>query len=734
MKHKSIFSLIILLFGLGFSATSCEDMLTPDMDRYSESFSGKDTVNFYFGILRNVQEMVEQNELLGDLRSDLVATTEYSSDSISNIINYNRQADGENALLNRAAYYKVINQCNFYLAKVDTAAVKNNIYYMRKEYAQVVAIRAWTYLQLVQTYGRVPFITQPVDNADTGWETNPETFATAENLVDLLRPEMEKAANYELIYGYPSYGSLNTGYSSIAASYLRFYNDIILGDLYLLRGNDRSDYVNAAKHYYNVLELATENGASVSNSNAAEAEVFTNSNTGKQSIAYYPTSWTGHGLGATSPSSTENFTLIPSAANNSFGKVLLRVPQVYGFDATSTQTTDTKLNDDEEEESTTTGTVTLTVNYRSRQVAPSQSYLNLCAAQSYTIPTLNSTSSTNTEVIDVDIYDGIGDTRVYGTAPIIETSKGGKLRFVTKVAPASNIFTNTGYASSPQFKYFKSLYRLKQVWLRYAEAINRAGYPRLAFMILRDGVNFEKMPTIADSIHYDDVAETKQRVYYLDSSLVYNAANYIGVDELRRSQLDADYASFIDFSENIWENDGLHEQGCGEECTLDTIFTYDKVVSQRIADEALRAGDNSQEVAQSIRALRKAPATRAEGEESGEEPTEPTKNRADYTTIDPATPAEANPYEINAVETLIADECAMELAFEGTRMFDLIRFARHKNNDTNFAADYGSHWLAWKIARRAENLTPYESPQQYNATLYNLLLNADNWYILNPEY
>ena len=171
MKYKSILSLFIFLLGFGVSTTSCEDMLTPDMDRYSENFSGNDTVYFYLGILRNVQDMVEQNELLGDMRSDLVTTTSYSSDSIADIINYEQNLqDGDNGLLNRAAYYKVINQCNFYLAKVDTSAIKNNIYYMRKEYAQVVAIRAWTYLQLVQTYGEVPFITKPVDNANTGWE------------------------------------------------------------------------------------------------------------------------------------------------------------------------------------------------------------------------------------------------------------------------------------------------------------------------------------------------------------------------------------------------------------------------------------------------------------------------------------------------------------------------------------------------------------------------------------
>ena len=89
MKYKSILSLFIFLLGFGVSTTSCEDMLTPDMDRYSENFSGNDTVYFYLGILRNVQDMVEQNELLGDMRSDLVTTTSYSSDSIADIMRKN---------------------------------------------------------------------------------------------------------------------------------------------------------------------------------------------------------------------------------------------------------------------------------------------------------------------------------------------------------------------------------------------------------------------------------------------------------------------------------------------------------------------------------------------------------------------------------------------------------------------------------------------------------------------
>ena len=165
MKKKTILGLFLLL-GIGMATTSCEDMLTPDLNRSAENFSGKDTVNFYLGILSNMQDMIEQNILLGEVRSDIADTTMYTSDSIADIANFKRTPDGENELLNRAAYYKVINQCNFYLSRVDSLASKNNVYYMRKETAQVLLIRAWTYMQLVQNYGRVPFITTPVSSAN----------------------------------------------------------------------------------------------------------------------------------------------------------------------------------------------------------------------------------------------------------------------------------------------------------------------------------------------------------------------------------------------------------------------------------------------------------------------------------------------------------------------------------------------------------------------------------------
>ena len=724
--------------GVGIATTSCEDMLTPDLTRYTENFSGRDTVYFYNGILRNVQDMVEQNELLGDLRSDLVTTTKYTSDSISNIVKYeNKRIDGEDQLLNRAAYYKVINQCNFYLAKVDTTAQKNNIKYMKREYAQVLNIRAWAYLQLVQTYGTVPFITKPVDNADTGWEKNPEKWATADNLLDLLKADLKTANGIEYAngYGYPDYGEYQTGNSNfkVNTKYLRFYSDLILGDLYLLHSANRQDYIEAAKSYYKFLRRYNNSTYNVTGGFATYSRYQLPNGT----YQYTPNvdSWIGSGLNASSLGN-ENITIIPSAANNTFGRVLSRSVQIFGFDPSSRNSTSSDVNGDHV---STSGQVSISVNYRSRQVGPSNAYVNLCKAQSYSNTEYASGIASN-----ITYFTGVGDARMYGTAPIVETKEGGRdeneNRYIMKSAVPSSV-DGSGLAHGASFKHFRSIYRVRQVWLRYAEAINRAGFPRLAFAVLRDGLDHQTLPTLTDSIKYINADSTKYHtVTYLDSTSVENTSRgvfYLGNDEMRRAQAEPEHSLFLpDFENkdnNEWlSNRGIHEQGCGASSVLDTIFSYKNVVAKRIEEEAKRTNSLTASVKRHIRNLRRYDVTVGDDTNTGTGDVE-----EDGEQKEPA-PAEVNPLEVQAVETLIADECALETAYEGSRMFDLIRFARHMNNDASgvpgFTPTYGTTWLAWKIARRNENLKPYEDPTIYDGSLYTLLLDPSNWYIVSPKY
>ena len=706
MKNKSIISLLVFLMSFGLATTSCEDMLTPDMDRNVENFTGRDTVNFYLGILSNVQEMIENNVILGEVRGDLCEPTDYVSDTISAVANFIPTEDAENGLLNRAAYYKVINQCNYYLARVDTMAQKNNIYYMRKEYAQVQAIRAWTYMQLVQNYGTVPFITRPVESAGTGWESNsPEGTVNADNLLDkLLENNLMRAYEYERTLGLPNYGTFKTGAVDIPHKLTLFPTALVLGDLYLLRGASTSDYERAAAFYYDYLEDA----GAITNGNAG----FRVSYNGEDEI--YTPNENGSWVMPTLNYNGDLITLVPSAANASIGKTLTRVAQIYGFDPHSS----TSSTDQGDAGIALSGQISVQVNYKNRQIAPTPSYINLCQNQIYALQ-----ESEN----KIEYPANLGDCRIDGTIKYMRED-GQRRAFIQKFCPRA--MSSESYLSGFTFRYNMPVYRKRQIYLRFAEAINRAGFPRHAFAILRNGLQAKKMPAIRyDSVQYDDVNKTFKKVPYL--RIVADGTGYIGIDEMRRA---LDHPDFLDFTDDAkWNSQGIHAFGTGEHKDLDTLYTYDLIVGERMAQEALRAGAPA-EAAQRLRySLLEESNTPTTGEGEGQ-PTEP--DRSDYTELpadDPQVPTDLA-QQINAVETLIADEMALETAYEGWRYYDLMRIARHKNADNWGAGVSGTQWMAWLISRRSLDLKPYENPTQYDATLFGKLSDPNNWFLQSPIY
>lgn len=703
MKNKSIISLLVFLMSFGLATTSCEDMLTPEMDRTVENFSGRDTVNFYLGILSNVQEMIENHVILGEVRGDLCEPTDYVSDTLSAVANFIPTEDAENGLLNRAAYYKVINQCNFYLARVDTMAQKNNIYYMRKEYAQVQAIRAWTYMQLVQNYGTVPFITRPVESAGTGWETNsPEGTVNADNLLDkLLENNLMRAYEYERTLGLPNYGTFKTGAVDIPHKLTIFPTALVLGDLYLLRGASTSDYERAAAFYYDYLEDA----GPIPNGNAGYSLTIN----GEEKI--YTPQESGDWVFTTQNYNGDLITLVPSASNASIGKTLTRVAQIYGFDPHSS----TSSTDQGDAGISLSGQISVQVNYKNRQIAPTPSYVNLCKDQIYA----REESETK-----IEYPANLGDCRIDGTIKYMRED-GQRRAFIQKFCPRS--MTSESYLYGFTFRYNMPVYRKRQIYLRFAEAINRAGFPRHAFAILRNGLKADKMPVIRyDSIQYNDENKTYKTVPYL--RVIANGTGYIGIDEMRRA---LEHPDFLDFTDEAkWYSQGIHCFGTGQHNDIDTLYTYDRIVGARMEQEALRTGAPA-EVAKRLRY------SLLEESTTPSTPTTPTEpDRSDYTELpadDPQVPTDLA-QQINAVETLIADEMALETAYEGWRYYDLMRIARHKNADNWGAGVSGTQWMAWLISRRSLDLKPYENPTQYDPTLFGKLSDPNNWFLQSPNY
>ena len=144
-------------------------------------------------------------------------------------------------------------------------------------------------------------------------------------------------------------------------------------------------------------------------------------------------------------------TAVPSAANSFFGQVLSRIPQIYGFDASSTTSRDTKESTEKDGkkkvETSSSGSVDLIPNYRSRQVQPANAYLKLNESQVFVYNEFEKDSRNTVKEVK---YPELGDIRANQSAPIIIT-EGGQLRFIQKFNMASNAPDGAYLRSLPEF-------------------------------------------------------------------------------------------------------------------------------------------------------------------------------------------------------------------------------------------------------------------------------------------
>ena len=78
MKKTSIIGALLALLCTGTVATSCEDMLSPEMTNNVDGGAAiTDTVYNFHGILKSVQDIAERTVILGEARGDLTSTGLY---------------------------------------------------------------------------------------------------------------------------------------------------------------------------------------------------------------------------------------------------------------------------------------------------------------------------------------------------------------------------------------------------------------------------------------------------------------------------------------------------------------------------------------------------------------------------------------------------------------------------------------------------------------------------------
>ena len=177
----------IFAFTCGMLLASCSSMLEPESDlvEFEDDHTlnhATDSVYSVMGIINKMQLIGDRVVLLGEVRGDLVKTMPAANTDLKRLSNFD--FSGDNRYNQISDYYAVINNCNYYLAHVDTAMQRRGRNLFLREYAVVKSYRAWTYLQLAQAYGAVPLILKPLMTEKEAREAMNQTPADIQTICE----------------------------------------------------------------------------------------------------------------------------------------------------------------------------------------------------------------------------------------------------------------------------------------------------------------------------------------------------------------------------------------------------------------------------------------------------------------------------------------------------------------------------------------------------------------------
>jgi hypothetical protein len=468
------------LFTIHYSLfTSCSDFLYDDSDivTYADKnhlTSDADTLWSVAGIMNKLQVVADRTVLLGELRGDLVSVTPYADADIRDVASFSIGTD--NRYNDIVDYYAIVNNCNYFLANADTELrnSRNEMIFM-KEYAAVKAYRAWTYLQLATIYGRVPLITEPILTKEQGEKDYKE--CDIQEICRYFAADIAPYADMEM----PGYGAIRNTDSRLF--YFPIY--ILLGDLHLWAGN----YREAAENYYKY--ITTRNGKNSSYPLSTASVRFSPNDShwmqtvnGWSSIAFQTENSNGN---------AELITMIPGDS----------IPSEGNYSQLRNLFNTTEQNE-----------------YR-ESIVPSQSLYHLSAAQKY----CHYSSGGEYVIAPADLPENrSGDLRLQAVFTQVDNAN-----IMLNGKRVTNYVTNAKYASRNVH-----IYRRAMVYLRMAEALNRAGFPRFAFQILKRGVNNSVMESEVIPYYPADEAWLRtfnfpDNMYFLETTARQTTENTMGL-------------------------------------------------------------------------------------------------------------------------------------------------------------------------------------------------------------
>ena len=440
MKNKILVLLMVL------SCMSCGKMLETDSELVEFAKDNKldtpeDTLYSVMGIIRQLQIVADRTMLLGELRGDLMQLTDKASTDLQKIVAV--PASDETSIYNNISdYYAVINNCNYFIANVNPDAERMSKKYFRNEYIAVKVYRAWTYLQLAKIYGRVPLVLEPLLTVEEAQNAVNSQYADMQEICNYFISDLSQyvGAKDDAEVEFPQYGSVY-GFDS-----RKFFIPlrVILGEMCLWAGR----YNEAATYLHDYL-TRTNN------------PIYT----GRGSMSWYVDGDLDFSKASIGNSFTQDLT--EARARENISLIPMESSEFYGVKSLVNNVYESTLN-----------------NHYYAQATPSVAMKEISKAEDYVMEVV--ITSTNKDTItapkdNLPFANSAGDLRLYGSY---------KTDYINQDVTSDYSAERQTIRKLPTD--FIPLYRVKYIYLLFAEALCRCGYVNSAFSVLKYGLRNEE--------------------------------------------------------------------------------------------------------------------------------------------------------------------------------------------------------------------------------------------------